>query len=720
MRQVGHRPADSCVLRPEGALCATAHEQRRFPSRMSTIEVTRALRPAAAEHVPVALDDKYANGSGRALMSGIHALVRLLLEQRRLDARRGLDTGVFISGYEGSPLGGLDQELVRASDHLDPLGVVFRPGLNEELAATAVSGTQLLGELPEHEHDGIVGFWYGKNPGLDRAADAIRHGNVAGTAPLGGAVALIGDDPAAKSSTLPSACEPLCRSLLMPVLAPSTVREIVVLGLHAVALSRESGLLGRAEDRHRARRRDGDRRRRRAGDRRARSERPRRRPAAGAARSGIARRRAGRDDRAPGTRAQLRPPDRPQPRRVRAGAPEDRDRRRRCRLHRIAERARGPRVRPGRPRRRRTAAREARHAVAARARERARAAARRRAGARRRGQASVRRIADQGGALPLPGRPAGHGQGGRRGAQPAARARHARRRRRRARRGPRARRRRAARRRTRADAHARSGRGRCRRGARDAAEPDAVLLLRLPAQRLDQGGRRPARRGGHRLPHHGRARYGRARAPARHAADGRRGRTVARARAVRQGQALRPEPRRRHLPPLRLAGDPRRRRRGRRHDLQAALQRRRRDDRRSARGRPHGRAVDHAPAGGRGRAADHRDHRRPRLVQGCRARSDRAGPPPRRAAARPAGARRDPRGHGPDPRRSLRGAGAAPAQARQAAHPGSARRSSTSASARAAATAASSRPACPSCRSRRRSGARRRSTRAPATRTSPA
>ena len=175
-------------------------------------------------------------------MSGIHALVRLLLEQRRLDQRRGLDTGVFISGYEGSPLGGLDQELARAHRHLDPLGVVFRPGLNEELAATAVSGTQLLGELSEHDHDGIVGFWYGKNPGLDRAADAIRHGNITGTAPLGGAVALIGDDPAAKSSTLPSACEPLCRSLMMPILAPATVREIVVLGLHAVALSRESGL----------------------------------------------------------------------------------------------------------------------------------------------------------------------------------------------------------------------------------------------------------------------------------------------------------------------------------------------------------------------------------------------------------------------------------------------------------------------------------------------
>ena len=210
---------------------------------MSTLDVI----PARGMSDPgrsgdVALDDKYTARSGRALMSGIHALVRLMLEQRRLDERRGLDTGILVSGYQGSPLGGLDKALHSAREHLDPLGIVVRPGLNEELAATAISGTQLLSELTEHEHDGVVGFWYGKNPGLDRAADAIRHGNITGTAPLGGAVALIGDDPACKSSTLPSACEPLCRSLLMPLLAPSSIREIVVLGLHAVALSREAGL----------------------------------------------------------------------------------------------------------------------------------------------------------------------------------------------------------------------------------------------------------------------------------------------------------------------------------------------------------------------------------------------------------------------------------------------------------------------------------------------
>ncbi len=190
----------------------------------------------------VSLDDRYAAESGRVLISGIQALVRLTLEQRRLDTGRGLDTRVFVSGYQGSPLAGVDLEMARARRFLDEAGVVFQPGLNEELAATAVAGTQLLRELPGRRHAGVTGFWYGKNPGLDRAADAIRHGNVAGTAALGGAVAWIGDDPGSKSSTVPSSCEPMCQSLAMPLLAPGTVAEIIEFGLHAVALSRATGL----------------------------------------------------------------------------------------------------------------------------------------------------------------------------------------------------------------------------------------------------------------------------------------------------------------------------------------------------------------------------------------------------------------------------------------------------------------------------------------------
>jgi indolepyruvate ferredoxin oxidoreductase len=175
------------------------------------------------------------------MMSGIQALVRVALDQRRLDVDRGLRTGLFVSGYEGSPLGGLDLEMARAKGHLDELGITFRAGVNEELAATAVSGTQSLALFPGRRVDGVTGCWYGKNPGLDRAADAIRHGNISGTAPLGGAVAWIGDDPASKSSTVPSSCLPMCRNLLMPVLAPGTVEELLTMGLHAIAMSRHSG-----------------------------------------------------------------------------------------------------------------------------------------------------------------------------------------------------------------------------------------------------------------------------------------------------------------------------------------------------------------------------------------------------------------------------------------------------------------------------------------------
>ena len=190
---------------------------------------------------PTTLDDRYTLDEGQVLLNGTQALVRLLLTQRRLDTERGLRTGMFVSGYPGSPLGGLDTEIARRAKLLDPAGVVFQPAVNEELAATSVGGTQLLSKLPGRRADGVVGIWYGKTPGLDRASDAIRHANVSGTSTLGGAVALIGDDPLCKSSTLPGASEAMCRSLMIPLLAPSSIYEIVELGLHAVAMSRASG-----------------------------------------------------------------------------------------------------------------------------------------------------------------------------------------------------------------------------------------------------------------------------------------------------------------------------------------------------------------------------------------------------------------------------------------------------------------------------------------------
>ncbi len=188
------------------------------------------------------LEDRYTAESGPIMLDGMQALVRLMLDLRTLDMRRGYDTGVFVSGYPGSPIGGLDLELQRAARYTEPAGIVFRPGLNEELAATAVAGTQLIGELPGATKQGVTGFWYGKAPGLDRASDAIRHGNLSGTAPLGGAVAFVGDDPMAKSSTVPGSSEQTCRALWMPILAPATISELLEFGLHAVEISRHAGV----------------------------------------------------------------------------------------------------------------------------------------------------------------------------------------------------------------------------------------------------------------------------------------------------------------------------------------------------------------------------------------------------------------------------------------------------------------------------------------------
>ena len=184
---------------------------------------------------------RYGVESGEAFLSGIQALARLPLDQRRLDIRAGLNTGGFISGYRGSPLGGLDRELWRQSEYLDALGVVFQPGVNEELAATAVWGSQQVGLFPGATRDGVFGLWYGKAPGLDRSSDALRHANAAGASPHGGVLLAVGDDPGCKSSTLPSASEFALRDLDIPVLAPSDVADVLDFGLFGLALSRYAG-----------------------------------------------------------------------------------------------------------------------------------------------------------------------------------------------------------------------------------------------------------------------------------------------------------------------------------------------------------------------------------------------------------------------------------------------------------------------------------------------
>jgi indolepyruvate ferredoxin oxidoreductase len=191
--------------------------------------------------VLLTLDDKYLAEQGRVFLSGTQALVRLPLVQMRRDRAAGLNTGVFISGYRGSPLGGYDQQLAAARKHLDAHGVVFRPGLNEDLAATAVWGSQQLHLSPGARRDGVVGIWYGKGPGVDRSGDVLKHGNAAGSSRLGGVLCLAGDDHSCKSSSIPHQSDHAFMSALMPVLYPSSIHEFVEYGLLGIAMSRYSG-----------------------------------------------------------------------------------------------------------------------------------------------------------------------------------------------------------------------------------------------------------------------------------------------------------------------------------------------------------------------------------------------------------------------------------------------------------------------------------------------
>jgi indolepyruvate ferredoxin oxidoreductase len=193
-------------------------------------------------HATVTLDDKYALEEGRVFITGVQALLRILLDQSRLDERAGLATAGFVSGYRGSPLGGLDQQAARATKFLKPRNIHFKEAINEDLGATAVWGSQQANLFPGALHDGVFGMWYGKAPGVDRTGDAFRHANFAGTWPRGGVLAVAGDDHACKSSTLPSQSEYAFADFEMPVLAPADVQEVLDFGLAGYALSRFSGL----------------------------------------------------------------------------------------------------------------------------------------------------------------------------------------------------------------------------------------------------------------------------------------------------------------------------------------------------------------------------------------------------------------------------------------------------------------------------------------------
>jgi indolepyruvate ferredoxin oxidoreductase len=187
------------------------------------------------------LDHKFSRTQGRIYLSGVQALVRLPLMQKLRDAAAGLDTAGFVSGYRGSPLGGFDLELWRARKHLEGAGVKFTPGLNEDLGATMVWGTQQTGLFPGAKHDGVFAMWYGKGPGVDRCGDVFKHGNAAGTARHGGVLALAADDHACRSSTLPHGSEGEFTSAMMPVLNPAGVQDILEMGLLGWAMSRYTG-----------------------------------------------------------------------------------------------------------------------------------------------------------------------------------------------------------------------------------------------------------------------------------------------------------------------------------------------------------------------------------------------------------------------------------------------------------------------------------------------
>ncbi len=189
----------------------------------------------------VALGDKYEQEDGWVFMSGLQALARIAIAQRRRDKAAGLNTAGFISGYRGSPLGNLDRELDRAQKYYDALDVKFHSGVNEDLAATSIWGTQQVNLMPGAQYDGVFGIWYGKSPGVDRSGDVMRHANATGTAPQGGVLAIAGDDHACKSSTLPCQSDHALYAMQIPTLYPASVQEFVEYGLLGIEMSRYSG-----------------------------------------------------------------------------------------------------------------------------------------------------------------------------------------------------------------------------------------------------------------------------------------------------------------------------------------------------------------------------------------------------------------------------------------------------------------------------------------------
>ena len=205
------------------------------------MSVTTPVPPSPILDGDYSLEHKYTRDAGRIYLSGVQALVRLPLMQQMRDRAAGLNTAGFISGYRGSPLGGFDLELWKAKQHLAASAIHFTPGLNEDLGATMVWGTQQTNLFAGAKYDGVFSMWYGKGPGVDRCGDVFKHGNAAGTSALGGVLALAADDHACRSSTLPHGSELEFVSAMMPVLNPAGVQDILDMGLLGWAMSRFTG-----------------------------------------------------------------------------------------------------------------------------------------------------------------------------------------------------------------------------------------------------------------------------------------------------------------------------------------------------------------------------------------------------------------------------------------------------------------------------------------------
>ena len=186
--------------------------------------------------------DRYRRESGRVFLTGTQALVRIPLMQRTMDRAAGLNTAGFVSGYRGSPLGGLDQELWRAKAFLEESNIEFLPAVNEDLAATAVLGAQQVETDPHRQVEGVFGIWYGKGPGVDRSGDALKHGNAYGSSPHGGVLVVAGDDHGCVSSSMPHQSDVAFLTFVMPHLNPASVAEYLEFGLYGIALSRFSGM----------------------------------------------------------------------------------------------------------------------------------------------------------------------------------------------------------------------------------------------------------------------------------------------------------------------------------------------------------------------------------------------------------------------------------------------------------------------------------------------